>query len=429
MKTIYLDICNTYISFLMLRRFFVIVSVVWLFEMLMSTVSTAAVPYVEWTKEFNNSQFYITDITADGDSNVYICGSTRASFFGPNPTNEFQSFLAKYDIHGNLLWGKQDLDYGAGAISTDTWGGVYVLENYSIQKFNSAGLLQWTASNGHPVIDYIEYPLAPTSLSIDKSGNIFTLGNYCWVRGGINWFVDFDSQLTKLNSSGTLLWTQPISTLNYDFARQVATDSQGNAFVAGMQENSIGRNGLVTKYDSSGNIKWNEQIGPSLNTGVWADANCIATDSKDNLYIAGYADLSLYGEPNYGKEIYLMKWDTSGNLQSIIREYGHYIFDVAVDSLGDQYMLDQFDGLYKFDSNGALLWNISPQSFDPHSYTSMAVNNDRIWVLNGSNNYYVISSIAIPEPSTFILICMCAMSMVLAKCSQGPRCVRQGLNK
>jgi len=104
---------------------------------------------------------------------------------------------------------------------------------------------------------------------------------------------------------GDLIWGKTYDSENNDEARDVATDSQNNVIVTGININEDEYYDYCTvKYDSNGNKVWEKIYGEEYrNEGAWG----VATDSQNNVIVTGYV--------NNGKsyDYYTIKYDSSGN--------------------------------------------------------------------------------------------------------------------
>ena len=164
------------------------------------------------------------------------------------------------------------------------------------------------------------------SIALDNAGNIFTAGRFAGA-------IDFDPNagVTSLSSIGTV-----------------------DAFVA--------------RYDAQSTLIWAKQLGAS---GGFIEAEEIALDGNNNVYVVGQFQLSADFDPGAGtvsmtsnsaKDLFVLKLDASGNFLwarqfgggSGINE-GH---SLAVDNSGNVFLGGYFSGTADFDP-GAGVTNLT----------------------------------------------------------------------
>jgi hypothetical protein len=68
---------------------------------------------------------------------------------------------------------------------------------------------------------------------------------------------------------------------------------------------------FLTKYNFSGTQQWMRQIGTSAQDIAYD----VAVDSSGNAYVTGYTDGALTGTNAGDYDVFLLKYDTNGNLQ------------------------------------------------------------------------------------------------------------------
>jgi hypothetical protein len=128
----------------------------------------------------------------------------------------------------------------------------------------------------------------------------------------------YDFLVTKYNSSGVKQYTRQLGVTEKNTAgRSVATDANGNVYVAGDTFGGLDGNTLtgikdffVTKYNSSGVKQYTRQLGVTgLTTNGWS----VATDADGNVYVAGQTDGGLDGNTLTGtKDFFVTKYNSSG---------------------------------------------------------------------------------------------------------------------
>ncbi len=165
----------------------------------------------------------------------------------------------------------------------------------------------------------------------------------------------------KCDSNGNILWSDSLDTGNYDYSYGIATDTLGNAYVAGYMQyyvNSTMYTDYITvKYNSSGNLVWED----TLNVGS-VDYNIGGISvSKDNyIYLGGGSNIT-------GDYQFLSyKYDSDGNLvwedTSSFVGTNNRIVSVATDANNNYY----FTGLVtmgtsdyytaKYNTSGSIVW-------------------------------------------------------------------------
>jgi hypothetical protein len=168
------------------------------------------------------------------------------------------------------------------------------------------------------------------SVALDSSGNIYVAGGtFSQGAGGR------DGLLAKYDTNGNLIWQRILGGANNDIFFSVALDSSGNIYVAGytFSQGAGGQDGLLTKYDTNGNLIWQRILGGANNDIFFS----VALDSSGNIYVAGYTSSQGAG----GQDGLLTKYDTNGNLiwQRILGGASFDIFlSVALDSSGNIYV-------------------------------------------------------------------------------------------
>jgi len=299
-------------------------------------------------------------ISADANGNVYMVGNfynatiTFANnvLINPNPGAQVSNiFLVKYDSLGNLLWAKNlggiNNDEALG-ISTDANGNVYITGNFTgdslsinnitlqhlgsndvfVAKFNSSGVAQWIKSIGSPFID------GAAAVCTDIKGNIFITGYF----EGANLFLgnttnyiaspySYNIFITKYDSSGNMRWTQYAGGNYGNGSTGISADALGNVYVTGYYSDSLAfgnsnitgmgyQNIFTAKYDTSGALLWAKSAGGR----VIDQANGIITDLDGNSYITGYfqSDTAIFGNNQLlngtGNQFtFIAKYDASGN--------------------------------------------------------------------------------------------------------------------
>ncbi|MFZ4123907.1 MAG: SBBP repeat-containing protein [Candidatus Planktophila sp.] len=234
-----------------------------------------------WAKRFGGTQSdRAYSIAVDSSGNVYTTGYFQATVdFDPGAgTSNLTSagatdaFVSKLDSAGDFLWAKRfggTQSERAYSIAVDGSGNVYTTGYFSgtvdfdpgagtsnltsvgqgdafVSKLDSAGDLIWAKSFGGTESDL------GLSIAVDGSGNVYTTGYFRRT-------VDFDpgagtSNLTsvgsddvfvsKLDSTGNLLWAKSFGGTSFDFPfeddfNSIAVDGSGNVYTTGYFQGTV----------------------------------------------------------------------------------------------------------------------------------------------------------------------------------------------
>lgn len=220
------------------------------------------------------------------------------------------------------------------SVATDSQGYVYVtgvtnvgidgqsmtgVGAYFLSKFSSAGAKSYTKVVSAADL-YSNQSAKSRNVATDANDNVYVVGTTSPRFNSSALYYGFF--LTKFNSSGTEVYSKyddgyVIGTGRLTDAFGVATDSNGNVFVAG--DTNVGLDGntltgttdfFVTKYDASGNKVFTKQLGAS---GVATHANGIATDANGNFYVVGKTSGGLDGNTLIGTtDLFVTMYDATG---------------------------------------------------------------------------------------------------------------------
>ena len=326
-----------------------------------------------FTKQLGSSgEDVAIGVAVDSSGNSYVTGYTDGGLDGNSSSGKKDFFLIKYNSSGTKEWTKQEGSSGddyAYGVAVDSSDNIYVTgytdkklhgNNNSgrfdmfLVKYNSSGARQWTKQLGTSNNEYA------SAIATDSSDNIYVTGmtwggldgrnkpSYCMGAGTERAFNECtDIFLVKYNSSGTKQWVNQLegSSKSFDNAQGLAVDSSDNIYVAGFTNGGLDGNTssgkhdiLLVKYNSSGSKQWLQQFGSS-NNDMGLEVN---VDSKGNIYVTGYTEGGLDGKTNSGeRDIFLVKYNSSGTKQWT-QQLGTPTFEegngVAVDSSDNIYV-------------------------------------------------------------------------------------------
>lgn len=227
-------------------------------------------------------------------------------------------------------FGTQSAEKGR-AVAVDHLGDIYFAyysggssgnDNIFLRKYDSSGSVLWTQPLGSSTFD------RAISIELNEVGDIFVAGTN---HGSSS--SNGDAFLSKYRPSGLLDWSQQFGTTSREFAFDLSLDGQGNVFVSGLTEGAVdgsnagGGDMFVVKYDSGGNELWSRQHG----TTGYDFGEGIATDSAGNVYVTGNTN---YGYPITDIDTHVVKYDAAGRhvWTREINPSGHFIggSDIAV---------------------------------------------------------------------------------------------------
>ena len=177
------------------------------------------------------------------------------------------------------------------------------------------GVPHWVGTKQMGVAGHDTYGI---SVATDANGNVYVTG---LTNGGLDGNTltgNYDFFVTKYNSSGVKQYTRQMGVAEQDtVGRSVATDANGNVYVAGFTYGGLDGNTLtgtvdsfITKYNSSGVKQYTRQMGVA---GKSTEGLSVATDVNGNVYVAGSTRGGLDLNTLTGtSDFFFTKYDISG---------------------------------------------------------------------------------------------------------------------
>ena len=302
-------------------------------------------------------------VAVDPWHNAIMTGTTR-SILGNMVSGRYDVFAAKFDASGNRLWlverGTNEREAGE-SVATDAAGNIYIcgytggsLDGNSLSgtntfdlflmKLDPAGNWLWTRQDGQEMDDDAH------AVAVDGQGNIYITG---YVRGGFHGLIRpgaADIFISKYDPAGNRLWSTLLGSSDVDEGFGIACDAGNNVYVTGYAQGSVEGNpysdngdAILAKYNSNGTRLWLKQWGT-----VNADTpHTVRVDGSGNVYIAGYTTGNLYGTKAGGRDVFVAKFDSAGNelwgRQTGSAE-GDDAYGLALDSSGNAYITGETSG-------------------------------------------------------------------------------------
>ena len=262
------------------------------------------------------------DVCADGFGNVYLTGYTGGSL-GATNLGSADAYVAQFSAGNGALgwvrqWGSASDDSGT-SVCADSAGNVYVagyaygsigsgdpyngLYDVFVCKYDNDGQA-WDRQFGTERGDFAMGVVA------DGMGSIFVTGYTKGDFEGTN-LGDFDAFVMKINAaSGTVAWKRQFGTASEDKAFDIATDGQGNVYIAGHTAGGLGNPNLgvtdvfLCKYDTLGNRVWVRQLG----TDDYDYGRCIATYGPNAYYVGGQTDGNMAGASGQSPDAFVTRY-------------------------------------------------------------------------------------------------------------------------
>lgn len=230
-----------------------------------------------------------------------------------------------------------------GRKQVEASGSMFLIYQTYLIKLDRFGNIEWQKIIGDSIFG--NYSNAVTE---DPFGNIY--------------LPISPAHLIKMNSTGTILWDRDYSSTNIlSFVGISFVDNYKNLMLVGSNEVSTTNTSSLTKIDSSGNLIWTKAYYDSI-------PSLYAYSSYRNCYL--FLDDYYFLSGNIGLNGFIIKTDTSGNrIWTKIYTQSQYIMSIAQNSDNTFIATGSGRNFYtyclKFDSSGDTIWtkNYNPVSF------------------------------------------------------------------
>jgi uncharacterized delta-60 repeat protein len=135
----------------------------------------------------------------------------------------------------------------------------------------------------------------------DSSSNVYTIA-YATGQGA----GSYDILVAKYDATGVIQWQRNLGGTSTEKGSAIAVDSNDNIYVCGYSQSGTSlQDWLIVKYNSSGTLQWQKRLAYA-NAG---EAASISIDSSDNIYLCG--DLNI----GSSYQLAIAKYNTAGTIQ------------------------------------------------------------------------------------------------------------------
>jgi hypothetical protein len=253
---------------------------------------------VVWAQQFGTRSYDVaTDVVVDTAGNSYVLGYTDGALGFKVGFDDV--FLRKYNTNGTVLWTRQfgTTDYDIAIdLALDGSGNVFVLSQdndtygFTVRKLNASGVLQTSRTVTSAVLP----SLNPKALAVDSAGSVIVLAE--WYGGATS---GDNVRLFKLSTTLTDIWNVPYQTNFNDFAFDVATSGTDIYIAAEINVATAGFGARYAKLNAAGTILLTRQLEPT-STCNCTNPDSITVDASGNVYVAGATNGSFPGFANAG---------------------------------------------------------------------------------------------------------------------------------
>jgi hypothetical protein len=290
-------------------------------------------------------------LTLDNNGNVYVGGKYNTSCtFNNTSVSGGKTFLVSYNANGVINWGKniKGSDYIndiqifsnqifiTGKISVNEFENIQNLSYYStyLASYNLYGNFIKVTTLNHNIIEN-------SKITTDSQGNISLscafYGSFILENTTVNSIGNYDLLIVNYSPNLTVNWFETGGGSGSDYAKDVATDINGNIFVLGTFQssatfsgttiNSPGNEGyFIAKYSNNGNLSWVNSYGSSSGIDSWSAKPSIFVDNTNSIFITGkvygiyegfiYNNNTVLTSNNVSGG-FILKCNTSGDFQDV----------------------------------------------------------------------------------------------------------------
>lgn len=314
---------------------------------------------VVWTgvKQFGTSRGdFAKGIVVGQTGGFYVVGCTEneegkslalLASFSPSGEKKWETTLSPSSCFHDVSIDDNGDIYAAGFIQVD--GLIFVL----VSRYSSSGSLIWQKSFG--AVDGGSYLWA---LTLDKAdGSVYVAGNTWGSMQGPNAGITDIVVAKLLSSNGDIVWIRQIGTGEAETPSSMALDKSGNVFIVGHTGGGLdgnphlgGTDIFMIKYDGGGNkLERATQMGTVENDS----AEGIAIDNKNNVVIVGSTFGNFFAGNMGRNDLFIMEFGVDKKwMQEMGTSDYDRAHDVTLDKDGNIYVVGATSGDLDADGPG-----------------------------------------------------------------------------
>ena len=225
-------------------------------------------------------------VSVADDNTVYAGGYTEGDLVNPNQGSA-DAWIAAFSPAGEVLWRQQfggeqwDRVFDVTAapdgvyVSGYTFGQVGDAPAHGgggdgfVAKLTVDGNVEWITQLGTDANDWGQGSALAPDGGVYVTG--YTEGDFDGTNAGRR-----DAFIARLDPDGDLLWVRQFGSDDIDWTQGVTTDGDGNVFVAGFTEGTLGdtptaeRDGVIASYTPDGDQRFVAQLGTDAIDNVFA---------------------------------------------------------------------------------------------------------------------------------------------------------------
>lgn len=343
------------------------------------------------------SSTFSVNMTSGSTSDVQKATYGIAMTPAPGETLSLSSASATPDLivtgTAGSVTGSGATTSGQAATAADNQGTITALTNLS-------------SSSPTTLFNETEAPSSGTTKAVqtvvDAQGNVYEVGDATGNMGNQLNQGTQDVYLTKYDSAGNLQWSELLGSSGTASAYSLALNpSTGGVVVSGSTTADLtptavtngANDSFVASYDTNGNQLWEQQI-PTLAAN---QANAVTVDAQGNVYIGGSVNGSIGSGQTAqgGNDAYLAQLSSSGAITSE-QQFGtsgnDQVSAMATASDGGILVASVQNGqgvLSKYaagDITGSPVWTMNLGNLNGGSISGIAVSGSNVYVSGTSSN-------------------------------------------